>query len=203
MPNSSVHDQKKGTPGEATVDRPLRRKPRELTLEEAKEVIEFTDHAVLCTCDTAGFPYGVPVSPVMMGSKLYFHSTGLPGGRKADNMLMNPNVSLCFIAKSTTLPEWYSVDFASAVVAGKAYPVTDPKEKDEAFRAILKRHAPGNSEIRNRRQFEVRGPLAMVWRVEIERITGKARGAAKWEAGKSIREVQDMGPSPWLKDMPL
>lgn len=43
----------------------------------------------------------------------------------------------------------------------------------------------------------------MVWKVEIEKITGKARGASKWEKGKSISEVQDMGPSAWLKDVPL
>ena len=42
-----------------------------------------------------------------------------------------------------------------------------------------------------------------VWRVDIEEITGKARGASKWVTGKSIHEVQDMGPSKWLKDVPL
>ncbi len=43
----------------------------------------------------------------------------------------------------------------------------------------------------------------MIWKVEIEKITGKARGAAQWEKGKSISEVQDMGPSAWLKDVSL
>ncbi len=191
------------TKSNATVDRPLRRKPRELTLEQAKEVIEFTDHAVLSTCDKAGYPYGVPISPVMVGNVLYFHGTAAPGGRKTDNMLMNPNVSVCFVAKATTLPQWYSVDFASAVVTGKAYPVTDPKEREKAFAAILKRHAPENSSVRNKKQMEVRGPLAQVWKIEIEKITGKARGAAKWEKGKSVYEVQNMGPSSWLKDVPL
>ena len=190
-------------PNESTVNRPMRRKARELTLDQAREVIDFTEHAVLATCDAEGFPYAVPVSPVMVGDALYVHSTGLPGGRKADNMLMNPNVSLCFIGKATTLPQWYSVDFASAVVTGKAHPVTDEKEWREAFEAILRRHAPGNSKVRNDVQFKVRGPLAMVWKVEIEKITGKARGASKWEKGKSISEVQDMGPSAWLKDVPL
>ena len=87
-------------PHESTVNRPMRRKARELTLDQAREVIEAAEHAVLATCDAEGFPYAVPVSPVMVGDAIYFHSTGLPGGRKADNMLMNPNVSLCFIAKA-------------------------------------------------------------------------------------------------------
>ena len=187
----------------ATVDRSLRRKSRELTLEQAKEVIEFTEHAVLSTCDKAGYPYGVPISPVMVGDVLYFHASAAPGGRKSDNMLMNPHVSVCFVAKATTLPQWYSVDFASAVVTGKAYPITDPKEREKAFAAILKRHAPENSDVRNKKQLEVRGPLAQIWKIEIERITGKARGASKWEKGKSIYEVQNMGPSSWLKDVTL
>lgn len=187
----------------STKDRPLRRTPRALTPEQALEVIDATDHAVLSTCDPAGNPYGTAVSPVRVGNVLYFHSTGLPGGRKTDNMLANPRVSLFFIGKATTLPEWYSVDFASAVVAGTAKPVTDDEEKMTAMRALLKRHTPGNSEERNRVQFENRMRWAEVWRVDIESITGKARGAAKWEAGKSIHEVQDMGPSKWLIGVPL
>ncbi len=187
----------------STAGRPLRRTERKLTRDQAIEVIEATDHAVLSTCDEAGFPYGVPVSPVLCGSALYFHTTKTPGGRKSDNMLMNPKVSLCFVAKATTLPEWYSVDFASAIVTGRARPVEDPDEAGMAFAAFLRRHAPGNSAERNRVQGRVRGPLAMLWRVDIVSITGKARGAAKWETGKSLREVQDMGPSAWLVGVPL
>ena len=194
----SAPDEKK-----CTAHRPLRRKARELTLDQAKEVIDFTEHAVLSTCDLEGHPYGVPITPVRVGNKIYFHGTGMPGGRKTDNMLMNPNVSISYVGKATTLPEWYSVDYASAIVTGKAYPVTDPKEFADAFAAILKRHAPKNSAVRNEVQMKVRGPMAQVWRVDIEEITGKARGASKWVTGKSIHEVQDMGPSKWLKDVPL
>lgn len=75
----------------STADRKLRRKPRELTREQAIEVIEATPHAVLSTADLDGNPYGVPVSPVLEGDHIYFHSTGMPGGRKEDNMRMNPH----------------------------------------------------------------------------------------------------------------
>lgn len=185
-----------------TIGRRQRRQPRAMTLEQALEVINATEHAVLSTCDLEGNPYGVPVSPVLDGNKLYFHATGLPGGRKEDNMLMNPKVSLCFIGKSTTLPEWYSVDYACAVVRGKATKVEDPDEKLKAMKMILLRHAPQNSEERNRVQFEHRYPLVAIWRVDIEEITGRARGAQKWIPGKSIHEVQDMGPSKWLIGVP-
>ena len=48
----------------STADRPMRRKERELTVDQAWEVVEGTDHAVLATVDDEGNPYGVPITPV-------------------------------------------------------------------------------------------------------------------------------------------
>ena len=187
---------------ESTKNRPLRRKDRALTEEQAREVIENTKWAVLSTADTDGNPYGVPVSPVLAGNVIYFHGTKLPGGRKADNMLMNPNVSLCYVAKANYLPESFTIDYASAVVTGKARPITSKEEEAVALKHILARLAPGNSAERNevyKKHFLAR---AMFWKVEIENITGKARMAAKWEKGKSVHEVQDVGPIPVLEGVP-
>lgn len=187
----------------STADRPLRRKERELTEEQAYEVLDATDHAALATCDLENNPYCVPVSPAREGQVLYFHATGWKGGRKEDNMLMNPKVSLCFVAKAFSLPEWFSVDFASTVVKGIASKVEDPEERLHAIDLILKRHAPKNSPIRNDAQIKERFPKAVIWKVKIESISGKARGAKKWEKDKSIHEVQDMGPSAWLVGLPF
>ena len=51
-----------------STDRPMRRTDRILTLEEAKEVIRHTPHAVLATADASGQPYGVPISPALVGN---------------------------------------------------------------------------------------------------------------------------------------
>ena len=101
----------------STADRPMRRKERELTVDQAWEVVEGTDHAVLATVDDEGNPYGVPITPVAADRKrIYFHATGKPGGRKSDNMKMNRRVSLTYIGKELTVPELYTVDYASAIV---------------------------------------------------------------------------------------
>ena len=42
----------------STSGRPMRRKERELTVDQAWEVVEGTDHAVLATVDDEGNPYG-------------------------------------------------------------------------------------------------------------------------------------------------
>lgn len=132
----------------------MRRKERELTVDQAWEVVEGTDHAVLATVDDEGNPYGVPITPVAADRKrIYFHATGKPGGRKSDNMKMNRRVSLTYIGKELTVPELYTVDYASAIVEGTASIVTDPAERAEAMVAMVRRHAPGNSDARNAIQF--------------------------------------------------
>lgn len=186
----------------STATRPLRRTARQLTQEQTLEVIKATDHAVLSTCDKAGYPYGVPITPVLEGDHLYFHATGTKGGRKEDNMLMNPNVSVAFVSKANTLGSCYSVDFASAIVRGKAHKVTDPKEIAHAFDLILGRHAPSNSKTRNDIQKKVRGPYATVWKIDIEHIDGKARAAKEWIKGRSATELHDTCTSAWLQGVP-
>lgn len=50
-------------------ERPMRRRDRELSFTDTLRVIENADYAVLSTVDEAGYPYGVPVSPVLEGEK--------------------------------------------------------------------------------------------------------------------------------------
>lgn len=169
-----------------TRGRPLGRPERALTEEQALELIAETAHCVLASADAAGVPYAVPVTPVFANGALYFHGTAKPSSRKNANLQMNPEVSLCFIGKAQTLPEEYSVDYASVVVAGRASPVTDEVELREALRALLARHAPGNAPEKNEKYIESGLEFTQVWKVEIESVTGKARcGAARWKASEA------------------
>lgn len=130
---------------------------------------------VLATVDDEGNPYGVPITPVAADRKrIYFHATGKPGGRKSDNMKMNRRVSLTYIGKELTVPELYTVDYASAIVEGTASIVTDPAERAEAMVAMVRRHAPGNSDARNAIQFTNRLGALAVWRIDVVSISGKA-----------------------------
>lgn len=58
---------------ETTAGRPVRRRNRALSQEEALEIVCTTDHAVLSTVDAVGVPYGVPISPVYVDGLLYIH----------------------------------------------------------------------------------------------------------------------------------
>lgn len=157
-------------------ERPMRRKDRELSRTDALRVIRACPHAVISTADADGVPYGVPVTPVLEGEdRLYFHSTRAVS-RRSDNMLDNPAVSLCFMTDVRVDAEAFSVDYASVVASGRAALVIDEAERRHALELICARHAP---EVPlERRDAQIGGGLkaVAVWRVDIERISGKSRG---------------------------
>jgi hypothetical protein len=160
-------------------DRPMRRKDRELTEEEAYAVIRHTPHAVLCTADASGQPYGVPVSPVLVGNYLVFHGAADPNGRKWENMRENAKVSVTFVGRAETasdeIPKDFSVNYASAIVTGIAIPVTDEAEKKEFSRALARRHVPEAGDQGFEDYYTKLGAYIQLWKIEITKVTGKAR----------------------------
>lgn len=164
---------------ETTAGRPVRRRNRALSQEEALEIVCTTDHAVLSTVDAVGVPYGVPISPVYVDGLLYIHCLSLPGGRKTDNMLANSRVSVCFIRKQDTLPEHFSVDYESAIVAGRAVQVTDPAEWHEALVALCLRHTPTRPLEDVEKEIRTHAKATAVWRIDIDSVTDKARAGSR------------------------
>ncbi len=184
-----------------TKSKTLRRRERALNDKQTLEVIAASDYAVISTADEAGNPYGTPINPVYLDGAFYFHTGNSPDSRRNANMLANPNVSLLFVSKAFVLPEWYSVDFASAVVTGRVECVKDPALRVRAMLALVHRYAPENSDERNAVQMAERFSYALIWKVTVERMEGKARAAAVWVPGKTVTEKTQTGPSAWLKDV--
>jgi nitroimidazol reductase NimA-like FMN-containing flavoprotein (pyridoxamine 5'-phosphate oxidase superfamily) len=72
--------------------REMRRKDRELSLDEAKEILQSGKFGIMSVMGEDGYPYGVPLHYVTIEDKLYFHST-VAGGYKADRLKANPKIS--------------------------------------------------------------------------------------------------------------
>lgn len=49
----------------------MRRRDRQLTEDEALQIVRHAPHAVLSTADAAGVPYGVPVNAVYAEGNVY------------------------------------------------------------------------------------------------------------------------------------
>ena len=151
---------------------PMRRRERELTSAEAWALLAQAEFGVLATVGYDGWPYAVPVNHVLVDGALFLHSA--TEGHKLDNLAGDARVSYCVVTQAEVLPEELSTRYESAIVFGRAVQVHDAEARVAALQAIGQRFAAQHPE-------QVREGIAKnlarvtVFRIEIERVTGKAR----------------------------
>lgn len=150
--------------------RPIRRRDREVSEPEAREILGRAEYGVLATVGDDGWPYAVPLNHVVEGNVLYVHSA--LEGHKLDNIAHDQRVSYCAVASAQVLPSKLSSLYESAVVFGRAALVADPAEKEHALRLLAARFY-GSSE-HTEDELRSSGPRSAVIRIRIERISGKA-----------------------------
>lgn len=163
-------------PAKNTKDMPMRNQKFALTREETLDVIRRTDHAVLSLADGTGEPYGVPITPILLDGKIYFHGAGMGDGRRNADIQQNPRGSICWIAQDRTNQPKLSVDFVSAIASGPIRIIKDKAEKTAIMRKILERHTPSvdiNKEMNAR--LEKIDKYTNVFEMKIEHLTGKAK----------------------------
>lgn len=153
--------------------REMRKKDRELSLEEAKKIIEEQSCGVMSVIGDEGYPYGVPLNYGYVDGKFYIHCTS-GESHKTDAIRKNPKVCMTIVAKSDLLKEKLTTDFASVVVFGKARIVTGAEEKMEAMIKMMEGLAP---EMIGSVREHCLGAEQAYSMIEItpEHITGKAR----------------------------
>ena len=172
----------------------MRRKDREVSAEQAWEIVERCSYGVLAMTKPDGTPYAVPVNFAREGNYLYIHcaQTGektllerrdvgaLVGyihcaqtGEKTDCLNHQPQVCVTCVEGGAWVDQpALTTRYASAVMLGKAEELTDEADKVKALRLLCMRLAPEHP--RSHGDFsECRGKTA-VWRITVEQITGKA-----------------------------
>ncbi len=150
----------------------MRRKDREETPEFALELLKKCEYAVLSTVNEDGSPYGIPISPVFMDGCFYFHCA--PEGRKLENIRREPRVGLACVGKTHLIPEQFTTEYESAVLAGSAFLVTNEEEKRRALLCLCEKYAPENLAAAEK---AIEGSLHRtgVCRIEPGAATGKAK----------------------------
>ena len=149
----------------------MRRKDREQDASFAYRVLRDCEYVSLATVNTDGTPYCIPISPVLVGNALYFHSA--LEGQKLTNISRNSAVCISGVRYTKLVPEKFTTEYESAVATGKCVIVTDTEEKVMAMRALCEKYAKDSMGLFD----EVMAKSfhrTCVCRVDIERITGKA-----------------------------
>lgn len=159
----------------ASTERPVRRTDYVLSEEESWYVVKHTNNAVLGTADASGTPYAVPITPLVLDGKIYFHGTKDPESRKLLNLKQNPKVSIVWVGTDPLKEDEFTVKYVSAMIAGRARRIEDPAEMQAVFEKYTQRFA--GSQSVEKQQETIKGSIGAValWEVTVEKISGKAK----------------------------
>ena len=147
----------------------MRRKDRELSIDETEAILDKGEYGILATVGGNGYPYGIPVNYVYQNRKIYFHCA--TSGHNLENISNNCNVSFCVVTDVQLIPEAFTTKFRSVVIFGKAREVFEQVKK-KGLMALLQKYS--NQYIKAGEELvEKSWDKVRVIEIEIERITGK------------------------------
>ena len=173
--------------------REIRRKEKQLTIEECIEILAKAEYGTLATMGADGYPYAVPLNYVYHDGSIYFHCA--IKGHKLDNIRYCSNVSFNIatdvwvvplihdndLAESVSRFNGFDTNFNSITIFGKAYEVTG-EEKISGLTALLKKFlfSSGESQYKEEGTKYIEKSLkkTKLFKIEIEHMTGK-RGIRK------------------------
>jgi len=151
--------------------RPVRRKDREIAVDEARGLLATCAYGVLASVGEDGRPYAIPLHYVLAGDCLYFHCAR--AGQKLDNIRANPAVSFCVVGETTVLPGKFATEYESAVAFGTATEI-GAGEKQEALVRIIEKYSP-DCIAEGMKYLAGKFEQTVVVRIDIDHLTGKAR----------------------------
>jgi nitroimidazol reductase NimA-like FMN-containing flavoprotein (pyridoxamine 5'-phosphate oxidase superfamily) len=149
----------------------IRRSDREITIQEAIELLDSAEYGIMSTVGKDGQPYGLPLSYVYKNDCIYFHCA--VSGHKLENIEHNPKVSFCVVGKTKVLPDKFATEYESTVVFGVASEVNGT-ERYDAVLWLLEKYC-SNFIAEGKRYIELKDKITKVFKIEIDRISGKAR----------------------------
>lgn len=150
--------------------RPMRRQDRLVSEERAREIIKNAEYGILMTADGEGQPYGVAVSHVVDGDKIYFHCA--LEGRKLENIRVNSKVCMSCVSNAYVDQEKYTHRYESAIAEGAAAIVSDREEKLHALRLICGKYAPHSFKDSDAYILPKMDKTGVV-RIDLETLSGK------------------------------
>lgn len=151
--------------------REIRRKDREISTEEASELLTTAEYGILSTVGADGEPYGVPLNYVWRDQHIYFHCA--TSGHKLDNLAAQPRVSFCVVGQTRLLPEKFSTEYESAIAFGVASEAQG-EERSAALVWLLEKYCPDYVE-EGKEYISRKDQVTKVIKIEVDQLSGKAR----------------------------
>lgn len=117
--------------------REMRRKDRQLSQEQAMEILEKSGSGVLAVNGDDGYPYTVPINHAMVDGKIIFHCAKT--GHKIDAIKSSDKASYCVVENETVDFIKCTSYYKSVVAFGRIKILEDGEEKKRLFEALARR----------------------------------------------------------------
>lgn len=147
----------------------LRRKDKQITIEDAKDVLANASYGILSTVGEGDQPYGVPLNFVYRDDTIYFHCALT--GHKLDNLESNPKVSFCVVGNVEILPSDFSTNYVSTMVFGIASEA-EGEERHKALMWLLEKYSPDFIE-EGKKYVHKLDNVTKVIKIKVQHLSGK------------------------------
>ena len=151
--------------------RPMRRKDRQLSLEEAWAILKETDYGILAVTGDEGWPYAVPMNYFVLDGALYLHCA--QEGHKLDAIAKDDRVCFTVVAQHDLIPHQITTVYKSTVVFGRASLVEDQAERLALLAALIDTLGDVSPEIKTKYIQTKHAKTALV-KISPQHITAKA-----------------------------
>lgn len=150
----------------------MRRSDRQLSTNEAYDILEKGEYGVLSTIGEDGFPYGVPVSYAYDREKnsIYIHGAANVG-HKYQNICFSNKVCFTVVGATEILSEKFSTKYESVIAFGE---VSLPQDKMPALMALVKKYSAAFEE-KGKAYASASLEKVSVYEIKIESLTAKGR----------------------------
>ena len=151
--------------------RPMRRKNKEISLEETKKLLKEERRGVIAVNGDDGFPYAVPINFYYdeEAGKIYFH--GARAGHKIDSIKACDKVCFTVYGNERVKDLTWAPYMQSAVVFGRCHLVEDQEKALLLVKKMAMKYYP-DEETADQEILES-GKAVQMFEIEILHLTGK------------------------------
>lgn len=151
--------------------RPMRRKAKEISIEETKYVLQNARYGVLAVNGDDGYPYAIPVNYYYdkENSKIYFHSSR--AGHKVDSLNASDKICFTVCGEEVVKEEDWAPFVKSAVVFGRCRAVEDQEEAIKLVKRFAMKYYPDERLADD--EIAQSGKAVRMYEITIEHMSGK------------------------------
>ena len=151
--------------------RPIRRKTKEISMDETKKILKEERIGVLAVNGDEGYPYAIPVNFYYdeETQKIYFHGSRV--GHKVDSIKKCDKVCFTVYGPEVIKDEPWAPYVKSTVVFGRCHLMDATQAAETRLRQMAGKYYP-NEELINE-EIDLSGKAVQMYEIEIEHMSGK------------------------------